>query len=103
MLKGVSLQQRAVREGTVTHATGEGALHAVRTHVHVEGALLREAFAAHGALERTHARVHHHVLEQIVAQRERPPADAALVWLLTCKTKIESSKLLPAVRQPLDV
>lgn len=83
VLKGVSLQQRAVREGAVTHATGEDTLHAVRAHVHIERAFLREAFAADGALERPHTRVHHHVLEQIVTQRERPPADAALVRLLT--------------------
>lgn len=85
MLKSVSLQQRAMREGAVTHAAGKGALYAVRAHVHVERALLREALAADRALECPHTRVHHHVLEQIVAQRERPPADAALVWLLTCK------------------
>lgn len=83
VLKGVSLQQRAVRESSVTYAAGEGALHAVRAHVHVERTLLREALAADGALERSHARVHHHVLQQVVAQRERPPADAALMRLLT--------------------
>lgn len=70
----------------MTDAAGKGALHAMRPHVNVEGTLLREALAADGALERSHARVHHHVLQQIVAQRERPPADAALMRLLTCKT-----------------
>ena len=84
VLQGVALQQRAVGEGAVAHGAGEGALHAVRAHVHVERALLREALGAHGALEGAHARVHHHVLEEVVAQRERAPADAALVRLLAC-------------------
>lgn len=67
VLQGVPLQQRAVGEGAVADATGEGALHAVRAHVHVERALLREALGADGTLEGAHARVHHHVLEEVVA------------------------------------
>lgn len=84
MLQGVALQQGAVGEGAVAHRAGEGALDAVRAHVHVQRALLREAFGADGALEGPHACVHHHVLEEVVTQRERTPADAALVRLLAC-------------------
>lgn len=83
MLEGMALQQGAVREGPVAHAAGEGALHAVGPHVHVQRALLGEALRTHGALERPDPRVDHHVLQEVITQREGAPADAALMRLLT--------------------
>lgn len=82
----MALQQGAVGEVLVADAALE-AFGAVGAHVDVEGALLGEAFAADGALEGAHPRVGHHVLEQVVSQRERAPADAALVGLLACRRK----------------
>lgn len=79
----VTLQQRAVREDLAAGGTGR-ALRPVCAHVHVERALLREALGADGALEGAHARVRDHVLEQVVAQRERSPAHGALMGLLAC-------------------
>lgn len=68
VLQGVALQESAMGESAVAHVTLEGALGPVCAHVHVEGALLREALAAHGALEGPDARVHHHVFEEVVSQ-----------------------------------
>lgn len=79
----VALQQRAVREDLAAGGAGR-ALRPVRAHVHVERALLCEALGAHSALEGAHARVRDHVLQQVVAQRERSPAHGALVGLLPC-------------------
>lgn len=90
VLQCVALQQGAVREGPLADVALEGALGTVGAHVHVEGALLGETLAAHGALERAHARVHHHVLEEVVTQGEGAPADGALVRFLTCSKKLWS-------------
>lgn len=79
----VALQQCAVREDLAAGGAGR-ALRPVCAHVHVERALLREALGADGALEGAHARVRDHMLEQVVAQRERSPAHGALVGLLAC-------------------
>lgn len=68
VLQRVALEEGAVGERAVAHVALEGALGAVRAHVHVQGALLREALAAHGALEGPDAGVHHHVFEEVVAQ-----------------------------------
>lgn len=54
----------------------------VCAHVHVERALLREALGTDSTLEGAHARMSDHVLEQVVAQRERSPAHGTLVGLL---------------------
>lgn len=77
----VALEQRAVGEDLAAGGAGR-ALRPVRAHVHVERALLREALGADRALEGTHACVRDHVLQQVVAQRERSPAHGALVGLL---------------------
>lgn len=79
----MALQEGAVGEALGAEAALE-ALRAVRAHVDVEGALLGEAFAADAALEGADARVGHHVLEQVVPEREGAPADGALVGLLAC-------------------
>lgn len=78
------LQQSLVRESLVTHVALEGLLATVEPHVHVKGALLGKAFIAHRTLVRSHACVRHHVLYQVVPERERTPAHAALMRLLTC-------------------
>lgn len=79
----MALQQRAVREDLAA-GRARRALWPVRAHVHVERALLRETLGTDSALESTHSRVCDHMLEQIVAQRERSPAHGALVGLLPC-------------------
>jgi len=77
-----------LEEGAVGEAFGaEAALEALGTvgaHVDVEGALLGEAFAADAALEGADARVGHHVLQQVVTEREGAPADGTLMGLLAC-------------------
>lgn len=79
----VALEQRAVREDLAAGGAGR-ALGPVRAHVHVERALLREALGADSALEGAHACVRDHMLQQVVAQRERSPAHGTLVGLLPC-------------------
>lgn len=79
----VALEQRAVREDFAAGGAGR-ALGPVRAHVHVERALLREALGADSALEGAHACVRNHMLQQVVAQRERSPAHGTLVGLLPC-------------------
>lgn len=79
----MALQQCAVREDLAAGRAGR-ALWPVRAHVHVERALLRETLGTDSALEGTHSRVCDHMLEQVVAQRERSPAHGALVGLLPC-------------------
>lgn len=79
----VAVEQRTVREDFAAGGAGR-ALGPVRAHVHVERALLREALGADSALEGAHTRVRDHMLEQVIAQRERSPAHGALVGLLPC-------------------
>lgn len=83
VLQGVAVQQGAVGECPVANIALEGALGTVGAHVHVEGAFLCEAFAAHGALEGPDASMHHHVFEEVVPQGEGAPADGALMRFLT--------------------
>lgn len=68
MLQGMTLQQGAMGERPVANITLEGAFCTVGAHVHVEGAFLREALAAHGALEGPDTSMHHHVFEEVVPQ-----------------------------------
>lgn len=79
----VPLQEGAVGETFGAEAALE-AFGAVGSHVDVEGALLGETFAADAALEGTDARVGHHVLQQVVTEREGAPADGTLMGLLAC-------------------
>lgn len=72
-----------MREDLAAGGTGH-TLRPVSAHVHVEGTLLREALGTDSTLESAHARMRDHVLEQVVAQRERSPAHSTLVRLLPC-------------------
>lgn len=63
VLKGMAFKEGAVGESSVAHGAGESAFNAVCAHVHIERALLGEAFGADSTLEGADPSVDHHVLE----------------------------------------
>lgn len=94
VLQGMTLQQGAVGERPVANIALEGALGTVGAHVHVKGAFLREALAAHGALEGSDTSMNHHVFEEVVPQGEGAPADGALMRFLTYRRKGKEAQTL---------